>query len=567
MIVSYVVCMLIGIPIWWKTTQVYRAHLPLGEIEQLTTLKENGMIFPIGITVKYLGRTKEIIDDLRCQDKFQQHFAALAQEKENAQSSIRVTLKFEVKCQKIWIGDNEHLQNSLEKTDLKDIESIPELRSEGNSGQYTIFVIPNSVPDTQEFYFGNNRTLFFKIFELEPPLSEKIIGSLSRVIYGIFWNDLDSMVASLSIIQSDPSKYAVAENNLDNLRTIQSNNGYHVAFSLLNGDSEIIDLDWQIKNAVDEFINPFVEEMTGISEFEIQSQIQHFATLTIQIEKSRENSYNFLKTEALSRFVNKGEWDLVSPVSSFPSINCVIYIPDSKLRPVFIQDSRGEILPSNAFLIPRWGGVVIYNPRINSLEIGNRMIRLNTTDLQPLMKIFISQIRALIGIKKLNDYQLESFNINFATSPNGLTGWEKDALIRKNILQNLIKTSETLGSLSSLIQSIPNMAVSDEIQSMVIESISSFKKAQKHIEKSEYILGMMESKRSLSEAERGFFDPHILALLYFPDEHKYAIYVPLFLPVLVPVFLSVFGEIRSYVKKDKKKDDTKNEEKEKQKVE
>ena len=36
----------------------------------------------------------------------------------------------------------------------------------------------------------------------------------------------------------------------------------------------------------------------------------------------------------------------------------------------------------------------------------------------------------------------------------------------------------------------------------------------------------------------------MLAMLYFPDEHKYAIYLPLFLPVLLPVITGLRAEWR-----------------------
>ena len=40
-------------------------------------------------------------------------------------------------------------------------------------------------------------------------------------------------------------------------------------------------------------------------------------------------------------------------------------------------------------------------------------------------------------------------------------------------------------------------------------------------------------------AEAAFFDKSLLALLYFPDDQKYAIYIPFFLPVGIPVLLSL----------------------------
>lgn len=38
--------------------------------------------------------------------------------------------------------------------------------------------------------------------------------------------------------------------NLDNLRTIQTNDGYQVTFSLLNGDLESTKLDWEIEATI-----------------------------------------------------------------------------------------------------------------------------------------------------------------------------------------------------------------------------------------------------------------------------------------------------------------------------
>jgi phosphatidylinositol glycan class S len=46
-----------------------------------------------------------------------------------------------------------------------------------------------------------------------------------------------------------------------------------------------------------------------------------------------------------------------------------------------------------------------------------------------------------------------------------------------------------------------------------------------------------------------FFEPGMLALLYFPEEHKYAIYLPLFLPLTVPVISALWSEIKRYQKK------------------
>lgn len=50
---------------------------------------------------------------------------------------------------------------------------------------------------------------------------------------------------------------------------------------------------------------------------------------------------------------------------------------------------------------------------------------------------------------------------------------------------------------------------------------------------------LSHASAALEAASRAYFDPSMLSLLYFPDEHKYAVYTPLFGPVAVPLVVSV----------------------------
>lgn len=55
------------------------------------------------------------------------------------------------------------------------------------------------------------------------------------------------------------------------------------------------------------------------------------------------------------------------------------------------------------------------------------------------------------------------------------------------------------------------------------------------------------SKEAIVASQAAFFDPSLLHLLYFPDDQKFAIYIPLFLPMCVPIVLSllkILAEVR-----------------------
>ena len=59
------------------------------------------------------------------------------------------------------------------------------------------------------------------------------------------------------------------------------------------------------------------------------------------------------------------------------------------------------------------------------------------------------------------------------------------------------------------------------------------------------------SREALVRSSRAFFNPGMLALLYFPAEHKYAVYTPLFASVAAPLIATPLREISAWKKEQK----------------
>lgn len=55
---------------------------------------------------------------------------------------------------------------------------------------------------------------------------------------------------------------------------------------------------------------------------------------------------------------------------------------------------------------------------------------------------------------------------------------------------------------------------------------------------------MQHSSLALEYAEKAFFDDKMVSMLYFPDEHKYAIYTPLFGPLAMPLLMALLKELQ-----------------------
>jgi phosphatidylinositol glycan class S len=57
---------------------------------------------------------------------------------------------------------------------------------------------------------------------------------------------------------------------------------------------------------------------------------------------------------------------------------------------------------------------------------------------------------------------------------------------------------------------------------------------------------LAQSARALRFSSEAFFHPDMLGMLYFPPEHTYAVYLPLFAPGLMPLVVALLKELRAW---------------------
>lgn len=166
------------------------------------------------------------------------------------------------------------------------------------------------------------------------------------------------------------------------------------------------------------------------------------------------------------------------------------------------------------------------------------------------MKLYLTQLRDLMGLSHLSSSA--SFPITFHRSANGApTAWELDQLMRKRTAENMVDSLATLLSLANLVADTPNMVVLDHIQKDVVDALQDVATSCHSLAEQKSVLALEASRDALVKAETAFFDPTMVSMLYFPDEHKYAIYMPLFVPISVPLVMALLREIKKW--KDAKK--------------
>ncbi|XP_013921944.1 PREDICTED: GPI transamidase component PIG-S [Thamnophis sirtalis] len=173
-------------------------------------------------------------------------------------------------------------------------------------------------------------------------------------------------------------------------------------------------------------------------------------------------------------------------------------------------------------------------------------------DMARTMGVFLAQLRLLFGI---SSGPLPEGALLESPGNEGLTDWELDRLLWSRTVENVATVSTTLTSLAQLLDKISNIVIKDAVASEVYHAVESARQAMAELHLGHLDSAFQASKAAATSSERAFFDPSLLHLLYFPDDQKFAIYIPLFLPMAVPILLSLTKMV--WERKQRQKEPTK----------
>lgn len=293
---------------------------------------------------------------------------------------------------------------------------------------------------------------------------------------------------------------------------------YDVLITIVNPDPKTLKLDLDPR-ALDLNLQDFLDTVRPIANFTVKSQWLYLVDLGVTPKNY--GDHFALSIEQLPHVITPLEKEIWSHMSPRPTLNLVVYLAPCRM-PLYIYDEMRIKVESNAFLSPRWGGIQILNGGKEACEAG-----IFKPDLKRIVPIFLDQLRQLIGLKGFE---------------------EKDVLELKETktVEMIDSTFRTLNSLAHLLSEISSIVISDEVAGKVREALENAEQADDDLDEGEVDEALAGAKRAFENSEAAFSDPSLLALLYFPDDQKYAVYIPLFLPITIPVVMSLSALKRWY---------------------
>ncbi|XP_042604168.1 GPI transamidase component PIG-S [Cyprinus carpio] len=522
------VVIVVGIPLWWKTTETYRAWLPFSEISELDSLQ-----LQLSVDIEVVFSRGTLTPEQ--QKKFPLSHVNEKEHQVDAKTGLRY--KYETRYRTATIMEEDALnQPTAAEADLS-----LHMLSESSCGSVVVYVIPESstlLPEDVKVYVGQRRTALLR----SPPF--KTSWSLKEVLSNLDV-EVEQVVSTMSFGHQDivaalsnrvRMTKVTKESMADSMRAIKSSPGYEITFSLLNPDPKSHSLHWDIEGAVQSYIQPLLNKLAPIANFSVDSQILYYAVLGVNPRFDNSVSAYTLSADSLSHVINPVEARLGSnAASSNPVLNFLLYVPDAHHSPLFIRDHSKREVPSNAFHSPRWGGIMVYNVNEMYGPEAERPVDINI-NMAKVMGVFLAQLRLMLGVQ--HTHPPTGFVLQSPGSA-GLADWELDRLLWSRSVENIATASTTITSLAQLLDQIGNIVINDNIAQQVSSAVTSLQSAVAELEAGNLAFALQYSREAILASERAFFDPSLLHLLYFPDDQKFAIYIPLFLPMCVPIVLSL----------------------------
>ncbi|PWN21858.1 hypothetical protein BCV69DRAFT_157549 [Microstroma glucosiphilum] len=191
------------------------------------------------------------------------------------------------------------------------------------------------------------------------------------------------------------------------------------------------------------------------------------------------------------------------------------------------------------WVVPSWGGVV--------------MLPSHQDTYSEVAELVERQLLTLLGLPLDQGSEQQQRQVTFH-------------LKRLTILNRLRDAIDTLESVHSSLSKLSNLEVGTSVQSSVESSLQALQRISTSTSPESASASSSKWSSSLSwselsslsllaksSASLAFYNPRMVGQLYFPVEHRYAVFTPLFGPLAVPLLLAAVKEVKKIVQKRRRR--------------
>jgi len=361
-------------------------------------------------------------------------------------------------------------ENSIESVDshLHQIQS--------SAPGLVIMEVPKTFLEPREAIFGN-----FDHVYISPETSSEVLMEVFKIVM---------------------QPVGIAKHKVDKTSKLHHSPDYNVLITVATSQPQP---KWNIASLVDDYLDRFSQKLNYFANLTILTQVIYVGNGNIDADYKADSKTYAVDEDQVASLINAIEPKLGTHLSEKPTLHWVYYLPNAEQSPMHMYSNSGRLVTNNAVRSPRWNG--------GGLQI------INDDDREELAAaLLIGQLRDALGI---SSYQNSDSLIGMLNNRgSGIADWELESIILQRTIYCLNQASSTLKSLYQLLSQIENIVVSEAVRDEIVTSIQMDMHSKEAMLNGNLRQAYQDAQVSLVCAEKAFFDPSLLALLYFPDDQK-----------------------------------------------
>ncbi|VDK49249.1 unnamed protein product [Anisakis simplex] len=257
-------------------------------------------------------------------------------------------------------------------------------------------------------------------------------------------------------------------------------------------------------------IRRLAAKLNGITNLRISSEHLWDFDVSKWLRKDVQERWT-LAMDQMQAIITEADHETSTVESSYPLLKLLIIDYD---EPVIMLDQTGE--DSNGVVVASWGAIVSCCGRETSSVSSS----------------LIASLRILLGLDSELPY-------GASKQPSPVSEWELRRLKLRSFVDFSMNAMSSVRAIHMLIAQIDNIVINDEVADSANRAVELIENALNKAEQTGQ-LDIDSVVKGHELAQRAVNDQSLLALLYFPNDQKFAIYLPLFLPTLLPLLGSMF---------------------------
>ncbi len=335
-----------------------------------------------------------------------------------------------------------------------------------------------------------------------------------------------------------------------------------VTFSLINMDPSNANrlVQWKFSEILSQSpLQQFITTLQPFFDLQIDSQLLHYGKLPST--PKRQNNKYVIAAKEIQTILNANDWKLISPSNNEKNIHVLFIIPPSNSDPLWIEPyhSSSSSALQDEFIIPQWGSVVMVNELFKS---SSGMVTLTVENFASHLEAAMHQLRILLGVPCLEGFCSTSSSsqsvpptkqvgwkqqVTYLRKGALLSEWEREKLLIQKSQELIHYAKESLKLTSDFVNQMRDIIVREQVVELVqhsLDSIANYTQVTCSSSGASLEQVFLYAKEALKSSEEAYYHPSLLALLYFPQTQKLAVFLPITLPLFITLVSAIFREIK-----------------------